>query len=153
MNDFVDRFSNNNGSAEIRWAKAMLEEENGGGGSVMWGSQGGFATAANGLPTFTVPSVPDVCLAYSPISLSSSCMTDMSHTLTIYQPTAFLKLHTDDRVDPSCRIKINHGTTTLAFRYQGGVIVAVDSRATAGSYIGTRYYIKLCTFTDSYHLY
>ncbi|KAI0761464.1 proteasome component pts1 [Irpex lacteus] len=111
MNDFVDRFSNNNGSAEIRRAKAMLEEENGGGGSVMWGSQGGFATAANGLPTFTVPSVPD--------------------------PTAFLRLHTDDRVDPSCRIKINHGTTTLAFRYQGGVIVAVDSRATAGSYIAS----------------
>lgn len=52
------------------------------------------------------------------------------------QPTAFLRLHTDDHADPSCRIKIQHGTTTLAFRFQGGVIVAVDSRATAGSYIG-----------------
>lgn len=29
-----------------------------------------------------------------------------------------------------------HGTTTLAFKFQHGVIVAVDSRATAGSYIG-----------------
>ena len=47
-------------------------------------------------------------------------------------------MHTDDHADPSCRIKIKHGTTTLAFRYQGGVIVAVDSRATAGSYVGTR---------------
>lgn len=84
MNDFVDRFSNHNSSAEIRRAKAILEEENGGGSSMMWGSQGGFATAANVLPTFTVPSVPDVCLAYSPISLSSSCITDKSHTLTIY---------------------------------------------------------------------
>ena len=53
-----------------------------------------------------------------------------------YQPTAFLRLHTDDHADPSCRIKIQHGTTTLAFRFKGGVIVAVDSRATAGSYIG-----------------
>jgi hypothetical protein len=52
------------------------------------------------------------------------------------QPAAFLRLHTDDHADPSCRIKIQHGTTTLAFRFQGGVIVAVDSRATAGSYIG-----------------
>ena len=45
-------------------------------------------------------------------------------------------MHTDDFADPSCRIKIKHGTTTLAFRFQGGVIVAVDSRATAGSYVG-----------------
>lgn len=52
------------------------------------------------------------------------------------QPTAFLQLHTDDMSDPSCRIKINHGTTTLAFKFQGGIVVAVDSRATAGSYIG-----------------
>jgi 20S proteasome subunit beta 5 len=52
------------------------------------------------------------------------------------KPAAFLRLHTDDHADPNCRIKIQHGTTTLAFRFQGGVIVAVDSRATAGSYIG-----------------
>ena len=47
-----------------------------------------------------------------------------------------MRLHTDDHADPNCKIKIQHGTTTLAFRFQGGVIVAVDSRATAGSYIG-----------------
>ena len=34
------------------------------------------------------------------------------------------------------RIKSAHGTTTLAFKFQHGVIVAVDSRATAGSWIG-----------------
>lgn len=34
------------------------------------------------------------------------------------------------------KIKIQHGTTTLAFQFQGGVIVAVDSRATMGNYIG-----------------
>lgn len=45
-------------------------------------------------------------------------------------------MHTDDHADPSCRIKIQHGTTTLAFRFKGGVIVAVDSRASAGSYVG-----------------
>lgn len=52
------------------------------------------------------------------------------------QPTSFLRLHTDDHSDPNCKIKINHGTTTLAFRYKGGIVVAVDSRATAGSYVG-----------------
>ncbi|EHB06474.1 Proteasome subunit beta type-8, partial [Heterocephalus glaber] len=35
------------------------------------------------------------------------------------------------------RIELAHGTTTLAFKFQHGVIVAVDSRATAGSYIST----------------
>ncbi|XP_066911839.1 proteasome subunit beta type-5-like [Clytia hemisphaerica] len=34
-------------------------------------------------------------------------------------------------------IKFNHGTTTLAFKFQHGVIVAVDSRASAGSYIAS----------------
>ncbi|KZV62406.1 N-terminal nucleophile aminohydrolase [Peniophora sp. CONT] len=54
----------------------------------------------------------------------------------VADPAAFLRLHTDDHADPSCKIKIKHGTTTLAFRFRGGVIVAVDSRASMGSYIG-----------------
>uniref|UniRef100_A0A670Z5R4 Uncharacterized protein n=1 Tax=Pseudonaja textilis TaxID=8673 RepID=A0A670Z5R4_PSETE len=32
-----------------------------------------------------------------------------------------------------------HGTTTLAFTFQHGVIVATDSRGTAGNYIGEQY--------------
>jgi 20S proteasome subunit beta 5 len=34
-------------------------------------------------------------------------------------------------------IKFSHGTTTLAFIFNGGVLVAVDSRASMGSYIGS----------------
>jgi 20S proteasome subunit beta 5 len=34
-------------------------------------------------------------------------------------------------------IKYNHGTTTLAFLFNGGVLVAVDSRASMGQYIGS----------------
>jgi 20S proteasome subunit beta 5 len=41
-----------------------------------------------------------------------------------------------DEKSPEYKIKIQHGTTTLAFQFQGGVIVAVDSRATMGNYIG-----------------
>ncbi|XP_077282915.1 proteasome subunit beta type-5-like [Arctopsyche grandis] len=42
--------------------------------------------------------------------------------------------------DESNGIKMNfdHGTTTLGFKYQGGVILAVDSRATGGQYIGSQ---------------
>lgn len=53
------------------------------------------------------------------------------------QPAAYLSSLVDaDSSNPGARIKMQHGTTTLAFRYKGGCIVAVDSRATAGSYIG-----------------
>merc|ERR1712012_945981 len=34
--------------------------------------------------------------------------------------------------ESNVKIQFDHGTTTLAFKFQGGVIVAVDSRATAG---------------------
>jgi len=49
---------------------------------------------------------------------------------------AFLKKYTNG--DGNIRINFNHGTTTLAFKFQYGVIVAVDSRATAGSYIASQ---------------
>lgn len=61
-------------------------------------------------------------------------------------------MHTDDHADPSCRIKIKHGTTTLAFRFQGGVIVAVDSRATAGSYVGKLIHTMHTTRCTQYHI-
>lgn len=35
------------------------------------------------------------------------------------------------------RFRFAHGTTTLAFKFSGGIIVAVDSRASMGSYIGS----------------
>ena len=35
-------------------------------------------------------------------------------------------------------VKMVHGTTTLAFKFKGGVIVAVDSRASSGAYIASQ---------------
>ncbi|BEJ15112.1 hypothetical protein CspHIS471_0408790 [Cutaneotrichosporon sp. HIS471] len=79
-----------------------------------WGSMGGFGNldASGAVSGMTVPAVPD--------------------------PLAFLSLHTDSMsTNPQAKIKLAHGTTTLAFRFKGGIIVAVDSRATAGSYIAS----------------
>lgn len=36
------------------------------------------------------------------------------------------------------RIHMDKGTTTLAFKYQGGVVVCADSRATGGQFIGSQ---------------
>ncbi|RKP11357.1 proteasome component PRE2 precursor [Piptocephalis cylindrospora] len=57
------------------------------------------------------------------------------------QPLDFLKANVDSSSRSHSKeapIKLRHGTTTLAFRYKGGVIVAVDSRATAGSFIASQ---------------
>ncbi|CAE1321013.1 PSMB5 [Acanthosepion pharaonis] len=53
-----------------------------------------------------------------------------------FDPVENLKQFTDER--SPVRIRFNHGTTTLAFKFQHGVIVAVDSRATAGPYIASQ---------------
>ncbi|XP_036212497.1 proteasome subunit beta type-8 isoform X1 [Myotis myotis] len=52
------------------------------------------------------------------------------------QPTEFLQALRGDG-ESSVQIEMAHGTTTLAFKFQHGVIVAVDSRASAGNYIAT----------------
>jgi 20S proteasome subunit beta 5 len=56
---------------------------------------------------------------------------------------------TDDHSNPSCPIKIAHGTTTLAFRFQGGIIVATDSRATAGNWIASQTVKKVIEINNS----
>jgi hypothetical protein len=45
------------------------------------------------------------------------------------------------------QLQPQHGTTTLAFKFQGGVIVAVDSRATMGPTICALSHTPLYCFT------
>ncbi|XP_075233089.1 proteasome beta5 subunit [Lycorma delicatula] len=46
------------------------------------------------------------------------------------------------------KIRFEHGTTTLGFRYKGGVVIAVDSRATGGDYIGSQTVKKVVEIND-----
>lgn len=46
-----------------------------------------------------------------------------------------------------CPIKFHKGTTTLAFKYQGGIVVAVDSRASSGTYISSGTVMKVLPIT------
>ncbi|KAJ7240808.1 N-terminal nucleophile aminohydrolase [Mycena rebaudengoi] len=112
MNSFVNRFSTTSVEGNLRRAHALgaMEDDLDLSDSA-WGSQAGFGNLATGALTFPIPGVAN--------------------------PSAFLQSHTNDAADPNCRIKLQHGTTTLAFAFQGGVIVAVDSRATSGAYIGS----------------
>ena len=54
----------------------------------------------------------------------------------VNDPQAFLERYKKE--DSAVKIHFKRGTTTLAFKYQGGVIVSVDSRATGGSYIASQ---------------
>jgi 20S proteasome subunit beta 5 len=46
------------------------------------------------------------------------------------------------------KIKFDHGTTTLGFMYEGGVVLAVDSRATGGQFIGSQTMKKIVEIND-----
>jgi hypothetical protein len=74
----------------------------------------------------------------------AGCEGFLVSTLWCLQPIAYLSGITSMDEVPCVgtrkgefRIKMNHGTTTLGFKFAHGVIICVDSRATAGGYIGT----------------
>lgn len=60
---------------------------------------------------------------------------EIPHT---FDPLAYQHCVTNDENEDGVKIHFDHGTTTLAFKFDGGVIVAVDSRATAGSWIASQ---------------
>lgn len=56
---------------------------------------------------------------------------------SVQKPQTFLK-DAFDKADSPSPIEMAHGTTTLGFVYQGGVLIAVDSRSTQGNYIASQ---------------
>lgn len=64
------------------------------------------------------------------------------------QPAETLAQLTKDETGREIKIKFDHGTTTLGFQYQGGVILAVDSRATGGAFIGSQTMKKIVEIND-----
>eukprot|EP00127_Corallochytrium_limacisporum_P006952 Clim_evm6s239 gene=Clim_evmTU6s239 len=58
----------------------------------------------------------------------------------VRDPAQYITDLTQERAKGEKDFAINflHGTTTLAFKYDGGIVVAVDSRATAGPYIASQ---------------
>merc|ERR1711879_826635 len=56
---------------------------------------------------------------------------------SITNPAQFVYDNCGENVE-GAKIKFNHGTNCLAFKFQGGVVVCTDSRATAGGYIASQ---------------
>ncbi|XP_017773588.1 PREDICTED: proteasome subunit beta type-5 [Nicrophorus vespilloides] len=63
-------------------------------------------------------------------------------------PAEALAEFNTDESGKTIKIKFDHGTTTLGFQYQGGVVLAVDSRATGGAFIGSQSMKKIVEIND-----
>lgn len=57
------------------------------------------------------------------------------------QPGSFVRDAFENPQAPAA-IELAHGTTTLGFVFQGGVVIAVDSRSTQGAYIGNDAHLR-----------
>jgi 20S proteasome subunit beta 5 len=115
LDQFVQRYAR---------APTFAEEEDFGAGPSTSYGRGAVA-----VPSFELPATSSV--------RRWSLYRSLDVGMKLAQPAQFLAANTDvDSSNQAARIKLQHGTTTLAFRFKGGCIVAVDSRATAGSYIG-----------------
>lgn len=71
----------------------------------------------------------------------------------VSDPCGFIKnhLHFNYTNDPkeSHRLAAYHGTTCLSFIYDGGIVVAVDSRASGGSFIFSGTVMKIIKIADN----
>lgn len=56
----------------------------------------------------------------------------------MFQPLSYQQHAMNDEDEGGIKIHFDHGTTTLGFKFAGGVIIAVDSRATAGPWIASQ---------------
>jgi len=66
----------------------------------------------------------------------------------VAKPAEFCSFHFTPRYnDKHQELKFAKGTTTLAFKFKGGVLVSVDSRSTQGPYIGMLYWSKLTVYS------
>jgi len=62
MNSFVNRFASTSAANEFHNNDSIAED--GEFSDAMWGSEAGFGSLAKGVPNFTVPAVPDVCIQF-----------------------------------------------------------------------------------------
>jgi len=90
---------------------------------------------------------PRGMLRANPLAVSSEAVVHVPHDKMKFEipeglerPAEFVAKHFSPGTyeDNGARVKFSKGTTTLAFKFKGGVIVAVDSRASQGSYIGSQ---------------
>ncbi|KAF8782716.1 proteasome subunit beta type-5-like [Argiope bruennichi] len=89
----------------------------------------------------------DILNFISKNSANLSCHTQLALP-PVRAPSEAFKIFDKDEHGKRIKIEFRKGTTTLAFKYKGGVIVAVDSRATGGSFINSNEVEKIIAIND-----
>lgn len=89
-------------------------------------------------------------LGVPPFSNVRTILLKSIHRLNILflQPAENLSKFTRDENGREIKMHFDHGTTTLGFMYKGGVVLAVDSRATGGQFIGSQTIKKIVEIND-----
>ncbi|XP_049821438.1 proteasome subunit beta type-5 [Aethina tumida] len=75
-------------------------------------------------------------------------MNNMTLEMPPFNPGEGLDSLRVDENGHEIKMRFDHGTTTLGFMYQGGVVLAVDSRATGGQFIGSQTMKKIVEIND-----
>ncbi|XP_034945832.1 proteasome subunit beta type-5 [Chelonus insularis] len=88
----------------------------------------------NGIPNYVHNFTNNVSLAMPPVFPQADNVNQFPST-------------TNDSTE-KISIKFDHGTTTLGFQFKGGVVLAVDSRATGGQFIGSQSMKKIVEIND-----
>lgn len=93
-------------------------------------------------PTFNYCEKEDL-LSNHDLDYSSTCLPIPSN-----DKFNLSELHDADDGSKKINIHFDKGTTTLAFKYQGGVVVCADSRATGGQFIGSQSVRKIIPINE-----
>lgn len=80
---------------------------------------------------------------FSSPSLSPSSLFGVASSSSTFPP------HASAGKEPGIEEEVNLGTTLVAIKYDGGVVVAADSRTSMSSYVSHRYAEKVSAITES----
>ena len=104
---------------------------------------GDLAALAAGLHLPPAVADPAAYASREPCRLCAPCPCNAQGRLppptpSVTSPADRFDVYTGDAEGEHPRLSFAKGTTTLAFRFRGGIVVSVDSRSTQGPYIASQ---------------
>ncbi|KAF1323279.1 Proteasome subunit beta type-5, partial [Globisporangium splendens] len=98
------------------------------------GSRGNTMSYGGAMPNMHMPMQQNITTAAMPNALESGFLLPPVADPAEYSRAHFKVKYTEDNDQT---LKFEKGTTTLAFIYNGGILVAVDSRSSMGSFVAS----------------
>ncbi|KAF1314891.1 Proteasome subunit beta type-5, partial [Globisporangium splendens] len=109
------------------------------------GSRGSTMSYGGAMPNMHMPMQQNITMAAMPNALESGFLLPPVADPAEYSRAHFKVKYTEDNDQT---LKFEKGTTTLAFIYNGGILVAVDSRSSMGSFVASGQTKKINPIND-----